>query len=45
MVPIPYSKTIERAIAVTRLRSSEAPVVTFPKVICSETRPASRTFM
>ena len=44
-VPIPYSWTIERAIAVTRLRSSEAPVVTLPKVICSETRPASKTAM
>ena len=44
-VPIAYSWTIERAIAVTRLRSSAAPVVIRPKVICSETRPASSTFM
>ena len=32
-------------MSVTRFRSSEAPVVIRPKVICSDTRPASRTFM
>ena len=42
---MPYSKTIARAIAVTRSRSLEAPFVTAPKTICSAARPPRSTFM
>ena len=41
--PSPYSVTIARLISSTRCRSSEAPVVTEPKTICSATRPPSST--
>ena len=41
--PMPYSKTIERASAVTFSRSFVAPFVTRPKTTCSAARPASVT--
>ena len=42
---MPYWVTIERLISWTLRRSSEAPVVTSPKTMCSVTRPPSSTTM
>src|SRR5215207_8821286 len=38
-VPMPYIVIIERLMSCTLRRSSEAPVVTWPKTMCSVTRP------